>query len=388
MKSPQDIAARMQRQWQRKPFRLEMLTGSDAWPKSYTIGLPSATDMSTTPALVREHISRWKHTSVGDIVWREMNYRASSESISVPSQWILERPSDWVRATAARQVAVDYDLLGYLISHAEPELRDVLIVNLKLLQARSREELLSALELSSKLKPGEAQGRPLRLLAGHGVDTKFFERNRQLLISLLDARYAGEVSEQGLHSFLDATPDGEHWLFVAPLQPGLLPFRIQQVRSQELSTLALDSIRASRILIVENRQCWHSLPQLDDTIAILGSGLDLDWLKAQWLDNKNIAYWGDIDTWGFAMLARARQHRPHLTAILMDRQTFEEHAAGNAVAEAVGAGDEPFDELSKDEQNLYRELLTYSRGRLEQEYLPVKLVHEVLEGWVTQVGTL
>ena len=81
------------------------------------------------------------------------------------------------------------------------------------------------------------------------------------------------------------------------------------------------------------------------------------------------------------MLARARQHRPQLTAILMDRQTFERHAAGNVVTEAVGAGEEPPDALTDDEQNLYRWLLTREHGRLEQEYLPVDLVHEVLKSY-------
>ena len=376
----------MQRQWQRRPFRLEMLTTVDAWPKQYSIGLPSASDMTTTPNLLREHIARWQKMSVGEVVWREMNYRASSESISVPSHWTLKRPSDWVQATGARQVAADYDLLGYLIGHATPELRNTLIANLKLLQGRSREELLAALQLAGRLKPGEAQGRPLRLLAGHGVDTKFFERNRQLLIRLLDARFAGEVSEQGLHSFLDATPDGEHWLLLAPLQPALLPFRIQQVRSQELATLAPDSIHATRILFVENRQCWHLLPQLNDTIAILGSGLDLDWLRAPWLDDKDIAYWGDIDTWGLSMLARARQYRPKLTALFMDRQTFDQHAKDNAVVEAVGAGEAPPDALNDDEKKLYRDLLLLERGRLEQEYLPAEIVHDGLEKWATRHG--
>lgn len=384
MKSPHDIAARMQRQWQRKLFRVEMLTRVDAWPKQYTIGIPTAGDIAKAPTAIREHVARWQKVSIGEVVWRSVNYRASSEPLRMPSHWILERPSDWVSASAERQVAGDCNLLEYLIAHAEPELHNPLIANLKLLQGRSREELLTALELSSRLKPGEAQGRPLRLLAGHGVDTKFFERNRQLLVHLLDSRFEGEVSEQGLHSFLDAAPDGEHWLLLAPLQHGLLPFKLQQVRSQELAELTADSIRASRILVIENRQCWHLLPPLNDTIAILGSGLDLDWLKGDWLDNKDIAYWGDIDTWGLSMLARARQHRLQLTALLMDRQTFQLHAAGNAVAEAVGAGEEPSDALNDDEQSLYRELLTCKLGRLEQEYLPAGLVREVLEEWVAQ----
>lgn len=322
----------MQRQWQRKPFRLEMLTQVGAWPMQYTIGILKASDLTTTPNTIQEHVARWLRVSVGEVVWREVNNRASSEPIRMPSHWTLQRPSDWVRATADRQIRAEYELLEHL--------------------------------------------------AGHGVDTKFFERNRHLLTRLLDARFAGEVSDQGLHGFLDATPGGEHWLLLVSLQRGILPFKSQQVRSQELSVLTRYSIQASRVLVVENRQCWHSLPVLDDTLAVLGSGLDLDWLSAEWLEGKHIAYWGDIDTLGLAMLARARQRRPRLVALLMDRDAFERHAADNAVAEPVGAGDEPPVGLNDEERELYHWLLNRKQGRLEQEYLPEALVHEVLQEWV------
>ncbi len=369
----------MQRQWQRRQFRLELLTTATAWPQSYPIGLPAAGDLTTRPAVIRQHVMQWQKMAVGQVMWREVNFRASAEPIRLPSHWILERPSDWVRAAADRQTADDFGMLEYLIRHADPVLRDALISHLKLLRGRSREELLAAVNLAARLKQGEAQGRPLRLLAGHGVDTKFFERNRQLLIRLLDARFAGIVSEQGLHGFLDASADGDHWLLLVPLQRGLLPFTIQQVRTQELATLAADSIRARRILVIENRQCWHLLPELDDTIAILGSGLDLDWLRAAWLDGKDIVYWGDIDTWGLSMLAQARQHRPLTKAILMDRDTFKRHAAVNAVAEPVAAGEVPPGALTADEQELYCWLMMQEKGRLEQEYLPAERVHEALQ---------
>lgn len=382
MKSSRDIATRLQRQWQRKQFRLDMLTSADAWPKQYPIGLPTATDITTRPATIREHIADWRSVSVGEITWRDVSFRASSEPIALPAHWTLERPSDWIRASADRQLEKDYRLLDDLIGCAIPVMHDALILSLKLLQNRSREELLEVLRLAATLAPGEAQGRPLRLLAGHGVDTKFFERNRQLLLNLLDARFGGEVREQGLHGFLDASPDGEHWLLLMPLHSGLLPFKQLQVRSQELANLAPGVIQAGRVLVVENRQCWHVLPELDDTIAILGSGLDLDWLGADWLNNKEIAYWGDIDTWGITMLARARQYRPRLSALLCDRQVFDLHACANAVAEPVTSGERAPEPLTEQERSLYYWLLSCERGRLEQEYLPTALVHEVLAGWL------
>ena len=382
MKSPIDIATRMRRQWQRNPFRLELLTAVDSWPKRYPIGLPTSKDLASAPSALREHAKSWQRVSIGRVEWREMHFRASSEPIQMPSHWVLERPSEWVRASNDRDVIADFNLLEFLLERGDAVFRDPLILNRQLLQGRSQEELLAAVELAARLNPGEAMGRPLRLLAGHGVDTKFFERNATLLIRLLDARFDATVSELGLHTFLDAAPDGEHWLLVVPLQEGLMPFQRMQVRSSELACLSVDSTNALNVLVIENRQCLHSLPKLANTIAILGAGLDLDWLRASWLDDKRIAYWGDIDTWGLAMLARARHCRPNLTPLLMNNEVFEHYDKNNAVEETVTAGSEPPDELNYDEKWLYHQLLASNRGRLEQEYLPEELVHESLTTWL------
>lgn len=90
---------------------------------------------------------------------------------------------------------------------------------------------------------------------------------------------------------------------VVPLQPELLPFKRLRLTTSELAETPLP---ASRLLVVENEQCVHLLPEvLPDTLAVLGSGLDLQWLVSAHLAGKQIAYWGDMDIWGLLMLARA-----------------------------------------------------------------------------------
>jgi len=60
-------------------------------------------------------------------------------------------------------------------------------------------------------------------------------------------------------------------------------------------------------------------------------------LQALWLDDRALAYWGDLDTWGLSMLAMARLQRPHLKALMMDAATFSEFAPRHAVIEPVKA---------------------------------------------------
>jgi hypothetical protein len=83
-------------------------------------------------------------------------------------------------------------------------------------------DIISAARLACRLEPGCAKGLPLRLLSGQGVDTKFIENNISLLTRLVDVRFSGEASEQGLTTFLDAFDESSHWVLVVPLSPGLL----------------------------------------------------------------------------------------------------------------------------------------------------------------------
>ena len=83
---------------------------------------------------------------------------------------------------------------------------------------------------------------------------------------------------------------------------------------RELTSVLLP---ASRILIVENERCLYQLPIMENTIVILGAGFNLGWIHAETLAGKSIAYWGDIDTWGLVMLAKARSLRPGIHVLLM-----------------------------------------------------------------------
>ncbi|WP_027994580.1 DUF2220 domain-containing protein [Simplicispira psychrophila] len=143
---------------------------------------------------------------------------------------------------------------------------------------------------------------------------------------------------------------------------------------------------ARRILLVENERSLHQLQQLclsqplPDTMAVLGSGLNLSWLAAPWLQQCDVAYWGDVDTWGLATLATARRHLPQLHALLMDRATFDAHA-DCAVAEPVRANESSPDGLQPPEIALMQHLRTLDKGRLEQKFLPVEAVATAFATW-------
>lgn len=238
--------------------------------------------------------------------------------------------------------------------------------------------MIRCVQVAKALQPGCAAGRPLRALSACNVDSKFFERNRSLLVALLDLRFDGMAGELGLESFLDALDQSDHWPLLALLAPGLLPFRQMRVCASELCALPEP---ASQIVIVENERCVYQLPPLADTVAILGAGLNLEWLQMPWLEKRQLAYWGDMDTWGLQMLARARCFQPGIHAVLMNRYSFDRHQAGRAVVEPVPADSVPPEDLTAVEKDFYLYLRERPQGRLEQEFLPTEAVAEELGRW-------
>ncbi|HHB9110359.1 TPA: DUF3322 domain-containing protein [Klebsiella pneumoniae] len=378
MYSPDELREKLARQWDNAKLRAERLLPPGNWPLCLTIGKPSAKIFAEQPQRVLQHVQLWRQVAVGRVEWEEVSYRASDGPVSMPLRWIMNGPSDWINAVADATVSREFRLLEGIIEQVDPIFHPLLISHRSLWRNKGSQDIISAARLASRLEPGCAKGLPLRLLSGQGVDTKFIENNISLLTRLLDMRFSGEASEQGLTTFLDAFDESSHWVLVVPLSPGLLPFKKCRVTTAELAETTLP---ASRVLMIENEQCLHQLPELSDTIAVLGCGLDVQWLSSVVLDKKRVAYWGDMDSWGLLMLARARRCRPTLDVLLMNRELFEQYASQSAVPEPVKAQEAIPDGLLNEEGDFYRYLTCLPRGRLEQEFLPAGVVGEELVRW-------
>lgn len=391
MKSPDELVTKLARQWRNADYREARLLDScsldgvafnrSAWPLIFSIGKPSSRALIENLGSVRSHIHAWRDITVGEVVWETVTFRSASDSIRVPVQWILHTPSDWIAAINNLQIASEFERLEHLREAADPLFQRLLIRQESLWRGRSDSDVLLALQLVMKLSQGCAQGLPLRALALNGVDSKFYERNRQLITQLLDIRFDGVVSQQGLEQFLGAAQDNHHWLLVVDLDGGLLPFR--QIRISDKDLLAT-SLPGTHLLIIENERCHHQLPACSNTLAILGAGQNLAWMAASWLSKKHLAYWGDIDTWGLHMLAQARNYQPGLTPLLMSKNSFELHGNNKAVVEVEPMRSLPDRGLTESEVQLFSFLLVQEKGRLEQEFIAKEFVVQAIRQWVVR----
>lgn len=382
MKTPAELAVRWARQWENPDLRESRLLDEAAWPASLPIGRPTPSEIASAWHDVAARIRLWRDVSAGTVRWETATFRATRESIEVPARWEISSPAEWVGAANDRAIRSEYEMLLRILNGTDPIFHATLIRERALWRQKAQEDVVHAGRLCLQLAPGIAEGRPLRAVSLAGIDSKFFERHSSLIVRLLDLRFDGEASRQGLETFLDAWRETDHWLLLADLgTPPILPFPQLRVRATDLATTGL---RAGALLIVENENCLHLLPRdLPGVVAVLGTGNDLGWLRSGWSQTTPIGYWGDIDTWGMTLLARARAHAAKLVPILMTREIFDLHSS-SAVPEKVPASESLPDNLSAAEASLYKHLLGSSHGRLEQEFLSAPFVSTAIRAWAAE----
>lgn len=381
MKCPADIAVRWARQWQDADLREGRLLGETVWPASVSIGRPTTAEVTSSWQKTADIIRLWRELRTGSVRWETIAYRATGAPVEVPVAWEISSTDEWIAAANERAIRTEYETLRNILSAADAIFHSTLIRERSLWKNKGADETVQATELAMQLSPGCAQGKPLRSLSFVGIDSKFFERHRSLIIRLLDIRFDGEVSRKGLETFLEAWNESDHWLLLADLgRASILSFPQLRVRANDL---AVGTLAARALIVVENEKCLHLLPHdLPGVVAILGGGNNLAWLRSEWARQIPIAYWGDIDTWGLTLLAHARECAPTLDPLLMTREIFDAHS-DSAVIEKVPASTVAPAKLTTAESSLYYHLLQQSRGRLEQEFLPAALVRSAINGWST-----
>lgn len=378
MKSPRQLSRQLAKQWQSADKREQRLLTGLAWPIRLAIIKPTATEIKNAAPQVAEHIKQWRKETLAHIEWQTIRYQASSETIEIPTYWCIQNQQQWIAACKDMTIEDEYKTLSKVIEQVDAQFHQIIVRQKKLCLKSTAQQLLHTCALVMQLYPGCAQGKPLRALALANVDTKFIETHRQLITQLLSMRFKQALASNDLEQFLGAASNNEHWLLVVALDKKSLPFKKMRLTASELHILNLP---CHNILIVENEQCLHQLPYLDNCIAILGAGLNLSWLSNPNFSSKNLAYWGDIDSWGLKMLAIAKQHQAKITPLMMDLDTFQRHKK-MAVIEPKIAHIKTQNALNEAEQKLYQLLISLAKGRLEQEFIHECNVKECLHKWI------
>ncbi|HLR57543.1 MAG TPA: Wadjet anti-phage system protein JetD domain-containing protein [Beutenbergiaceae bacterium] len=226
------------------------------------------------------------------------------------------------------------------------------------------------LRASQWLRRNRGSGKYLREVSAPGIDTKFLETHRKVLAEILGVRAgaADFTTDLGLNG-----KPAQLRLRFAPGAFGLPhPLTEAQLRVEEFQALAAGAGRGiTRVLLIENEITYLSVPVPPEGVVMWGRGYAVNHPGSlAWLHDREVAYWGDIDSHGFAILNRLRRHLPNVTSVLMDEPTLLSHADTWVQEPRPTAAD--LTHLTPTEFDLYRDLVTdrfAERIRLEQEYV-------------------
>lgn len=233
----------------------------------------------------------------------------------------------------------------------------------------SEEQIHNLCLVLPQLKRNMGYGLYIRAIPLKNLDTKFLEKNENIITLIL--RHVDILSpNETLTEFLGVLPKAEGFAHIRYLDPKLTnSFTYFQVLTSEL----IDTEpQGSKILIVENVQSGLMLPKLHNTTVIFGCGKNIAWTKALWFQNKErIVYWGDIDSWGFEILATVRKNSPvKVTSVLMDLQTIQARHHKTRMVQEEKSTNVTTELLTQNENEALKFLKDHPlTNRLEQEKL-------------------
>jgi hypothetical protein len=386
--TPTDLADQVLRVWTKGRILAARMTGEPLFPLALKMRRPDTRAYGAHFEKVRSWIrvledgARTRRGFGYDIEWTEINHRQLGRN-RIPDRVAVPTEADALRLIGMEKEAARFEQLRQLTEGTFHILTEWLARKpfVALDNARDWSRILAVLAWFCN-HPNS--GLYLRQLDIEGVDTKFIESRKALLAELL-AVVAARTADQPNSSTL--TFEQRYGL---KSKPPIIRFRVLDrslavaglldvaTPAAEFASLAMP---ARRIFITENEVNGLAFPDVAGGMVVFGLGYGLELLcSAVWMQDRDIYYWGDIDTHGFAMLDRLRAIFPAARSLLMDRETLLAHRALWVREDTPFRG--PLMRLESNEHALFEALVHNRLGdgiRLEQERVSFSRVRQALQ---------
>lgn len=398
--TPQQLAAQLQRRWDDGSMLAARLSGVSLFPLRWNLRQPTASQLGEHFEQVRAWIRQLEAGAKPvkpngyAIGWRDINHRQLGRN-RLPATAAVETEEDALRMLGRQAEALRFDRLADATLAMFPALAPWLrrCPMLLLEQAPVWPQVLATLQwFQSHPRPQ----RYLRQLDIGGVDSKFIETHRGLLGELLDQILPLDAIEQqavGARNF-----ERRYGLLSKPVQ---IRFRMLDPAYYlcGLSDLAVPVAQFSalqpgvrQVFITENEINGLAWPPTTSSMVIFGGGYGIDRLgEIAWLNDKEIIYWGDIDTHGYAILDRLRAYFPHARSILMDAATLERHKSLWGREDDTKRFSGHLQRLTEPEREVYeavRDNLLGPHIRMEQERLGFTWVEQAIRAAQKDLASL
>jgi hypothetical protein len=380
--TPADLKAQVQKLWDRGLLLASVAGGESLFPRRLTLKGPDSRELSERFAEVRDWIGQLSAAAgFYRIEWRSVNHRILGTN-QIPAAIWIDRLSDALALLDKRRAADQFAALVELTGERQPELVPWLAKRpLRALELAEDWPRLLAIVAWMLEHPRPAVY--LRQIDLPGVHTKLIEGHRGVLAELLDlvlpeeaidATHTGVGGFCRRYGFLDKPLRVR--LRVLDHDIRLLPVDVEQDVTLTQAAFASLDFPVSKVFITENEINFLAFPDVPGAMVIFGAGYGFDNLAAApWLHQKNIYYWGDIDTHGFAILNQLRGVFPRAVSFLMDQPTLLAHRSLWGVEPQPETG--ALARLNAEESALYDQLRENhwgNRVRLEQERIRFEFV--------------
>ncbi|MDP3749574.1 MAG: DUF3322 domain-containing protein [Phenylobacterium sp.] len=386
----EDVEASVLKLWLKGRILSAKVTGEAIFPLRMHVRGPDSSALAArfgdaqTWVRALEAASRTARGFGFDLVWREVRHRQLGRN-RLPSEIVVPTEADALQLIRKQADAKRFDALARATATAFPELLPWL-ARKPLLALEHAADWTRILAVLAWFRQNPRSGLYLRQVDIPQIDTKFIEGRRGLLTELLDVVMSPPSSETAPGNAF--TFEGRYGL---RNKPATVRFRLLDGQTlfaglSDVSTPAEEFARLDLnprvVFITENEVNGLAFPPVDEAVVLFGLGYSLDLLaKAEWLRRSCLVYWGDIDTHGFAMLARLRAYFPTAQSLLMDEATLLTHRSLWVREERPFVGELP--RLSEAERRLFEDLKLNRYGdhvRLEQERITYGCLMTALRG--------
>ena len=385
--TPTGLQAQVHKLWDRGLLLASVAGGESVFPRRLALKGPDSRALGERFSEVRDWIAGLvANEGLYRIEWRSVNHRVLGANRIPSAIWIdtLEQALGLIgKHRAAERFAGMVERTRETRAELIPWLAKRPLRALAL--AEEWPQLLAIVDWLSKHPRPEVYLRQVDL---PGVHTKLIEGHRAVLAELfdlvlpeeaIDATHTGAFGFCRRYGFLDK-PARVRFRMLDPTVR-LLPMASDQ--DITLTQAAFSSLAppVTTVFITENEINFLAFPNVRDSMVIFGAGYGFaNLVAAHWLQEKNILYWGDIDTHGFAILNQLRGFFPHTVSFLMDRETLLAHRQFWGSEPQPQTGD--LLRLTTEEQALYDQLRQHTWGvsvRLEQEKIGFQFLAATLQ---------
>lgn len=383
--TPAGVRSQVEKLWDRGVILAGLVQGEELFPRRLLLKGPTSSELTERFAEVRDWIAQINGAAkFYRIEWRQINHRILGVN-SLPEAIWVDSLADALALIGKRRDAERFAALLALTRQQQPDLLPWLCKRpLRALHLADVWPRLLEIVVWLRLNPRPAIY--LRQVDLPGVHSKFIEEHRGALAELFDLvlppeAIDGTVSASAFcrrYGFRDK-PARLRFRLLDPTL-ALLPTGTDQDLTVTHDTFARLHLPVEKVFITENEINFLAFPPVEQGLVLFGSGYGFEALAAaQWLRTRQLYYWGDLDTHGFAILDQLRSHFPEAVSFLMDEATLFAHRSLWGNEPQPETRDLP--RLTSEEKILYDDLRGNrfaERLRLEQERISFDWVVESL----------